>query len=466
MTIRYRLRQNGNVDTLDFGRCFRPILRKEYFHFIGESFLVHPDWDDEKIRRIVLVWKNLPDGWSLSNSFGTGEHAQVFDRTISQLRQAIYVGGDFRITKMLVKGRPLYTAIRGCWKFSDQDFSGLVRKIVEVERSFWADHDFPYFLVTLIPTEQQPESYGGTGLTASFATFISTDKGVNYALKHLLAHELFHTWIGGRIGLKKPEELIYWFTEGFTEYYARLLLLRCGLITLEENVEDYNRVIFDYYSSPFSAVGNARILRDFWRNDSIRAIPYKRGDILAHNWNASIRNSSGGRFSLDNVMMGLLAAAREKGAVVSHASIDKLLRPYLCDEERSNIRRSINLGLHMSPDKTALGSCARMVITQMCRFELGFDYKGSEVQRRVEAVIEDSPAFLAGLRNGQEILASKVFYGDPTRRAEIRVRDSKGEKLVTFQPAGKMLRVPQYRLNARWLQQNTTTCRKWFGLLK
>ncbi|MCJ7617326.1 MAG: hypothetical protein MUO43_12405 [Desulfobacterales bacterium] len=67
-------------------------------------------------------------------------------------------------------------------------------------------------------------------------------------LKYLFAHELFHTWNTGKLGVRQnPEQLIYWFSEGFTGYYARLLLLRAGLITIEEYVSDYNDKLIRYY---------------------------------------------------------------------------------------------------------------------------------------------------------------------------------------------------------------------------
>jgi hypothetical protein len=40
------------------------------------------------------------------------------------------------------------------WSFTDDDWVSQVRKIMEFERTFWHDNDFPYFLVTLTPFGQ------------------------------------------------------------------------------------------------------------------------------------------------------------------------------------------------------------------------------------------------------------------------------------------------------------------------
>ena len=42
------------------------------------------------------------------------------------------------------------------------------------------------------------------------------------------------------------DERLYWFSEGFTDYYASLLLLRAGLISLEDHVAGYNSLIKEY----------------------------------------------------------------------------------------------------------------------------------------------------------------------------------------------------------------------------
>jgi hypothetical protein len=68
-------------------------------------------------------------------------------------------------------------ATRGKWNFTDEEFAGLVEKIVLATREFWNDFEQPYFLVTLLPIESDPQSksIGGTGLINSFATFVTTN---------------------------------------------------------------------------------------------------------------------------------------------------------------------------------------------------------------------------------------------------------------------------------------------------
>jgi predicted metalloprotease with PDZ domain len=464
VTVKYQVHQDWSGDPIEQGRYFRPILQREYFHFIGEALFVHPDWDATLTRRITLDWKGLPAGWKISNSFGTNKQLQVIDRPIMQLRHAVYVGGDFRIRRLVINGYPVYVAMRGDWEFSDEDYFDLIKRIIKIERAFWNDFDFPYFLITLIPTGKRCCHYGGTGLTDSFATFISTDKPVDARLTHLLTHELFHTWNGRKIKRQMPEELVYWFSEGFTEYYTRLLLLRSGLMTFEEYIENYNKVIFDYYCSPHRNEKNKRVLKDYWRVRGIRQLPYQRGDMLAHNWNGLIRAATGGRFSLDNVMLDLLEAAEGKGVVVSAGNINKLIRRYLPRGVREEIKQHIDNGVLIPPHEAALGPCVELKAVDMRLFDLGFDYEASISRGMISGLREGSNAHRAGLRNDDRIAARTIFPGDSTKAVKIRVKAPGGERLVRFWPLGDKIRVPQYELDVQRFSRNREQALRWFGL--
>jgi predicted metalloprotease with PDZ domain len=261
-----------------------------------------------------------------------------------------------------------------------------------------------------------------------------------------------------------PEELVYWFSEGFTEYYTRLLLLRSGLMTFEEYIDNYNKVIVDYYCSPYRTEKNKRILKDYWRMGAIRKLPYQRGDILAHNWNVLIRAATGGRFSLDNMMLDLLEAAQSRGVIVSANNINKLIRRYLPQGVRDQIKEYIDNGNLITPHESALGPYVDLKMMNMRSFDLGFDYEVSLSRGVISGVREGGNAHRAGLRNDYQIVAKTIFFGDTTKAVEIRVRSASGEKLVRFWPSGDMLGIPQYVLDVQRFSEARKHPLSWFGL--
>jgi predicted metalloprotease with PDZ domain len=290
---------------------FRPVIAPESFTLIGTSFLILPDWNEETPRSVTMSWE-IPEAWSQADSFGTGKRKpRVFSATLNQLQTAVYVGGDYRLHSFSVRGRAVTVALRGKWGFTDARFCGLAQRIVSAERAFWHDDAFPYFLITLTPTEEPGKDYQGTGLTNSFAAF--ADQQVDLmavpGLKHLLAHELFHTWNPLKLSREgqfpEPQERHSWFGEGFTEYYAHQLLLRSGLVSRQEYFRGLNDRIRAYYLSPVRNAPNRRIEKEFFTSDAVGKLAYQRGELMAIRWNALIRHAAGGRASLDDVMQDL-----------------------------------------------------------------------------------------------------------------------------------------------------------------
>ena len=448
--VRYLLVQDRQESFSEPGAPYRPILDPKYFHFIGHAALVHPEWNEARPVRVTIHWKNLPRDWTVSNSFATNARVQEMTIPPGQLLQAIYVGGDFRVKKITVKDNPVYVAMRGTWEFADEEFVWLVENIVRSQRAFWGDQDFPYYLITLIPTGTECCSYGGTGLQNSFATFISTNRGIDVMMKNLLSHELLHAWIGQKISVPdtpdEPEALFYWFSEGFTDYYARELLLRAGLVTLEEYLADFNKKIFEYYISPARNLPNSRIPAGFWKDRQIQELPYQRGALMAQRWDGEIRMASSGNSSLDDVMRELLVRAGKKGFRFSGESLDRSMKAYLGRSILDDIKMFIEDGETNSPAPRAADGRARLGLEERGTFDIGFNLEKSRERMIISGVRKKGPAYEAGLRNGQKIRGLSVRYNDPTREAEFTVADKDGEKTIRYLPVGNKTLVPQYRM--------------------
>jgi predicted metalloprotease with PDZ domain len=469
--VSYDLRQDWEGLPAKNERYYRPILQDDYFHFIGHAAFVHPAWDEAEPRPITLRWNKLPEDWELLDSLGARAVSQSAELPLRWLLHSVFFLGELRVQELKVEGKPVWLALHGKWKFPDAELARLLSRIMTAQRRFWNDDDFPYFLVTVLSVEHECCSLAGTGLFNSFATFVSDDLAIDSRLKHLLAHELFHTWNGRRIVRQEPEERMYWFSEGFTDYYTRLLNLRAGLIDLPEYVRDYNAALRQYFTSPVRDEGNERVLADFWNDPDVERLPYLRGDILAHNWNAEIRARgvpnkkifSRSDVSLDDVMRDLLKAAQSKGTLVSPQSLESLLKPYLARSVSADLRKYIDKGETLRPSERSLGPCARLMPRWLPRFDLGFDDVSSKRTHVVAGVYKGGAAWRAGLRDGQLLQAWSIETGNAEKPVELTVVDHKGRRTLRFLPAGKRARVPQFRLDAEKLKRDPRACLAWFG---
>ena len=89
---------------------------------------------------------------------------------------------------------------------------------------------------------------GGTKLSNIFTAYIprGMERDKYYIL---LAHEMMHSWIGRKICNNQDEEINYWWTEGFTDFYTRLVAYRSGAIDQDLLINEINKFLQSYYLS-------------------------------------------------------------------------------------------------------------------------------------------------------------------------------------------------------------------------
>ncbi|HET6893405.1 MAG TPA: hypothetical protein VFH31_20065, partial [Pyrinomonadaceae bacterium] len=202
-----------------------PVLRSTYFYVIGQALWVYPDMPETTPLHITLHWKNIPNGWALINSFGVGEAQQKVSMTLEEFRAGTFLAGDYRAKRIDVHKQPVYVVTRGQWGFPDAEFHILVRRVMQVGCDLWRSCDFPDYFVALLPTDERSGPTGGEHRTNSVVLYLPKDLTTLSDHLLLIAHELFHAWNPSRLGTYENDRL-YWFGEGFTDYYAPLLLLR------------------------------------------------------------------------------------------------------------------------------------------------------------------------------------------------------------------------------------------------
>ncbi|MBI5202809.1 MAG: hypothetical protein HY925_14555 [Elusimicrobia bacterium] len=454
--LRYRVRsQDGDNDTHDVAG----LIRKDYVHLVGAHAFIVPDLEGESV--FELEWK--APGWTSADSFGAGGLTREVCTGADTFRHALYAAGKgLRLTELDVRGKPVWLATAGTWTFSDEKLGGALKGIFEAERAFWNDDDFPYYLVSLAP--RTGSGWHGSAFTNSFGLWAKPDVELDADLLETFAHELFHAWNGGKIRKDDLEARMYWFSEGFTDYFTRLLLLRSGVFSLEDYVANVNKRLDAYHSSPSREEPNERIAKDFWNDMDVQYLPYRRGDVLALRWNAEIKRASKGRSSLDDAMHALLKASAEKGTQASPDSIRELFSPFSPAVSRDLDAVAEKGGLvEVPPD--ALGPCARMTLETPVAYELGFDYDGSWKDKVVRGVVKGSAAWKAGLRDGATLAGIDMVHGDPGREARFWIAEKGGKTKIAYLPARTIPgpKRPRFVLDEKRAQRDRARCLAWFG---
>ena len=244
----------------------------------------------------------------------------------------------------------------------------------------------------------------------------------------LIAHEIFHAWNVKRL---RPADLVpyrydrpqqtgwLWVSEGVTDYYADLTLVRGGIV-------DAN----GFYGLTTQKIGEIAAVRPFALEDaslnawiSVRdgtdALYYPKGSLAGFLLDIMIRNASDNRSSLDDVMRELYRTtyvqgrrgftAEEWWGAVRRASngksYDEFNRRYIDGRDPYPWDEALKVvGLRLQPD-----SVPRMGIS------LRPEPDGNGA--RIMEIVPGSPALGAGIRVGDVVAtvnerpAMEVFFG-------------------------------------------------------
>ncbi|WP_341788860.1 M1 family aminopeptidase [Rickettsia endosymbiont of Lasioglossum villosulum] len=371
------------------------IIRQNLIHSPGWGLFATPrDLKKEDIVEYNVEWNNIPEAWQAISDYGLGKNIK-FKATPIGLYDAIYAAGDLRIYKIVNKKNPVYLSLHGQFDLKDQEIASYTNKIIKGQRAFFHDNDFPYYLISLVEGDQ-PMHMGGTALTHSFTAFIP--QGLNKQdYTTLLAHEHLHNWIGKKI--RNTSDLNYWWSEGFTDYYSRVLALRSGVITVEEFVEEFNQFFKDYYLSPVINEPNSKIEEDSWRNYAVSKLPYYRGFIFALYLNNLIKENSKSK-SLDNVMLDLFKTAKQKEFSTDYfKQITKNYIPKGIDKE---INEYIEQGNTI--DLSDVAKILPIEKTKMGAYDRGFDRDALLNNNMIKNIDENSNAYKSGLQNGDVVI--------------------------------------------------------------
>ncbi len=148
----------------------------------------------------------------------------------------MWLAGKMQLQTRRIKTQPIAIAMLGTdWGFQASELADAVEKVVQTERDFFQDHSDPWYLITLTPVVGGPNAYsfGGTALKNCFALFctknleVGTQSADAMRTLTLLAHEYFHNWNGVKIPTASEDPETYWFSEGFTNFYARTHVAAC-----------------------------------------------------------------------------------------------------------------------------------------------------------------------------------------------------------------------------------------------
>ncbi|PZQ60663.1 MAG: hypothetical protein DI570_13740 [Phenylobacterium zucineum] len=432
ITVRYRLRSAYDADPVGIdGNPYKgPLIRPQWMALLGDVAFAAPEGREHL--PATFRWGALPKGWRMASDLEHGRMGRSMKvRDVAD--SVTFAGPDLTVIERPISGGTLrYVAVPNDTYPSDA-FADQIAKVVSAERAFWNDVQGPY-LVGFVPLVQSPRnrSSGGTGRGDAFVLYATP--GLAEQLRWTIAHEHTHTWIAARTGRQAsgPEQMATaWFHEGFSDFYMVRTLMRAGTITPEEAVGKLDEALRGYDANPSRTAPAAKIVAGFWSDRNIQRLPYQRGALLALKWDDDIRRKTGGKATLDQVMLRMRDHYQQfppgQGPDVVTGLVSAAWVVAQVDL-RPDIARYADGGAPLTFPEQLFDGCLDVRVTVTPAFDAGFDYAASAVDKVVRGVRARGPAWNSGLRDGMRIEKINLKAGDTTREIEMTVRPARGGK--------------------------------------
>lgn len=404
------------------------------FSGAGESFLLLPHTQEP--HRLSVRWdlSSLPAGARGVSSLGAGDVLAAQPAMPARLARSFYMAGRIGTYPERPVQKGFFAAWQGEPPFDARALLEWTERLHARYSTFFGDHELPTYGVFVRRNKVNPG--GGVGLAGSFvATYDVATKASD--LRLLMAHEMFHTWAPS---IADPAGLLSsWFGEGLAVFYQRALPWRFGMIESQAFLEDVNFHAGRYYTNLLGDVSNDQVPLRFWEDTRIRTIPYDRGSFYLVTVDDALRKKSGGRRSLDDLLLEMNRQQRQ-GKALSNADWETLLVRELGDAAVAEFRAML-AGQWMLPASDAFGPCFRRVSKRLRRYELGFDPKVLvEPRRIIRGLVPGSAAARAGLRDGDEILqpvGQDHLQGEQEREIELKIRRDGRDFVQRYLPRGE-----------------------------
>ena len=144
----------------------------------------------------------------------------------------------------------------------------------------------------------------------------------NPILASITAHEIFHAWNVKRL---RPADMVpyrydrseptvwLWVSEGITDYYADLAILRGGIINEQQFLGVTGDKMAKVADAPPTALEDASLSTWIHPTDGSQYIYYPKGSLAGFALDIMIRDASDNRHSLDDVMRELYRTTYKAG---------------------------------------------------------------------------------------------------------------------------------------------------------
>ncbi len=307
-----------------------------YLLIEGPSTLMYIDGQRQQPMTVKYA---VPQQWQVASPLrALPENHLFYAENYDQLVDAPAQVGHFQQYEFFLDTAPIEIVLQGQADFDPDSFVTMVRKICEYQTDFFGEVPFDRFVFFY---RVLPGPYAGGGLEHQNSTTIGLsgmllDQTVLSAAE-VTAHEFFHVWNAKRLMPAPFIRLDYqnetrtrelWFVEGVTSYYEALTMVRTGLWTEEQFLDEMERQIEQLQRTlerRTVSVEDASWLT--WERGYLHSGVsfYNKGEVLGLLLDLKIRVATGNRVNLDTVVRALYSEFGMKKRGFTNAVLLRLI---------------------------------------------------------------------------------------------------------------------------------------------
>ena len=410
-----------------------------YFNGAALFFRI-PEFDKQPIR--VTIQTPRPQ-WQVTTALSAVEENTFVASDFDTLVDSPFEIGTHQLHDFEVMGKPHQLAIWGKGNVKVEPLIEDIKKIIEVEAQMFGGLPYEQYLFLLHLSSQ---SFGGLehkdSCSLIYRRFGFGDREKYERFMQLVAHEFFHLWNVKRIRPKELEVFDYdrenytpslWFCEGTTSYYDLLIPLRAGIYDIKSYLNNLSKEITRHETTPGRKVQPVsessfdawiKLYRQDANSPNSQISYYLKGEMITLLLDLLIRDRHNNQRSLDDVMLKLwqqfgkdeigYTAEELKQVIESVAGID------LTDFFQRYIHGREDLPFNEYLEPFGL----KLVADTNDEPFLGIKVTSNNGKESIKFVETDSPAQIAGIDAGDELLAIDG----------IKVTGQLSEHLKNYQP--------------------------------
>lgn len=326
LTFRYRLLPDRVTSQLPASNAWRTVMpyRDERLAYLTRYAFVYPQ-RVTPAGPIRLRW-HLPPDWQAVTPWGQDAQETEIPGLDDLLRNYMVAGPGLDVSERRIGSHDVLFVWTGdgSWRDVPPALPALERTLDAWMTLTGGEGLHDHLLLLLHDTARPGAITGGTAGTASVQVQVPRrmpfDAVWRFSRGNLLrtvAHEFFHTWTyfaAAPSPAPSPEpwgRRMCWFREGFTEYFAHLILYRAELLDFDTFMKDmHTQASLSHERNPDGHLSLLTACEQFYEDPGAFYYTYYEGASLAFYLDVALRRTTGGKHTLADFVRTYLTGTR------------------------------------------------------------------------------------------------------------------------------------------------------------